>query len=663
MKRVSNRLIAVGAALLLTAPAVFAQAQQDSTAPRPAGISNDVVYDPPALNVPSISLIDAVRTALQNDPNIKLSEVNTNLQAGAARAERGAFDTTLLGDLQFEFTQEELGKSEEKQQKDKRQQERDTEEQLNEKLNDLNELIAEIEKFQQDPDNYEVQDVAPEAADVQAQIDLANALIANANSPEVQAELTRLRDEAVERVKQGLIEARDKTLIARNERLESLRKLGGVPTVKQHFNGSIDLRLVKPTRTGIRLGAFLTVSGDGQNYKGKLRKQDFGGLGVPDLYRADTGITFTVPLGRGAGVESADARERAANIDWEASRLAFEHASALTALQTAFAYWDLVGAQQSLTAFEQSNALQARLVDLTQSLISGDELPAAELARVQASQSNIIGTLAGARRSVAAARIALARTMGLRVETEANAPAASTDFPEIPSEQTIGAVNLTQLEDDAVARRLDLQVQRRLQESGRVLLRAAQIDLAPRIDLTADLKMTGIGESSSVRYGLNEALFHKWTGPGARIALNVEYPIGNNVQRGLLMQAQAGYDQRTISLTDLERTIRANIAQEYASLVEVAAQARESQNAINYYQQLVDAEFEKLRLGSSTLIDTLLTEQRRTEAALSFVSARQQYAQLLAQLRFETGSIVIPDVEGSRITPENLTQLPVAGQQ
>ncbi|MEO8503306.1 MAG: hypothetical protein ABI609_05365, partial [Acidobacteriota bacterium] len=74
-----------------------------------------------------------------------------------------------------------------------------------------------------------------------------------------------------------------------------------------------------------------------------------------------------------------------------------------------------------------------------------------------------------------------------------------------------------------------------------------------------------------------------------------------------------------------------------------------------------DGEVEKLKAGESTLVDTILSEQQRTSALLDLISARQQVAVLLAQLRFQTGTMVHEVADGNtQVSPEDLTTLPTA---
>ena len=58
------------------------------------------------------------------------------------------------------------------------------------------------------------------------------------------------------------------------------------------------------------------------------------------------------------------------------------------------------------------------------------------------------------------------------------------------------------------------------------------------------------------------------------------------------------------------------------------------------YDQTITNEQTRFRSGDSSLLDTILTEQQATSARLSYISAQQDYASLLAALRHEAGVLV-----------------------
>jgi outer membrane protein TolC len=192
-------------------------------------------------------------------------------------------------------------------------------------------------------------------------------------------------------------------------------------------------------------------------------------------------------------------------------------------------------------------------------------------------------------------------------------------------------------------------------ESGLILAEAARLDQRDRFDLALSMSAGALGEGS-----FSEAV-DRWTGPAGAIALTYEKEIGNRTFRGRYDQNASLVRQRDISAGDLERNIRIGVVEALRTLEEAVARLAQAEAAAGYFQESIDAEIEKLRVGASTLIDAVVTEQQRTGADLSLVAARQQVAVLLAQLRFETGTLVEATPDGGTTLPiERLTTLPSA---
>jgi len=188
--------------------------------------------------------------------------------------------------------------------------------------------------------------------------------------------------------------------------------------------------------------------------------------------------------------------------------------------------------------------------------------------------------------------------------------------------------------------------------SGLVLSEAARRNLASRLDLALSLSAGALGEDS-----FSNAV-DRWTGPNGSFALAYERSIGNNALEGRLAQNEALVRQREISATDLERNIRIGIVQTLRSLEEAVARLQAAETAAGHFQATIDAEFEKLGLGASTLIDAIVTEQQKTGSDLTVLTARQQVANLLSQLRFETGTLVEWGDGGGTLPADALISLP-----
>lgn len=614
-------------------------------------------YQPPVLSQPSVTLLEAIELTLAHDPTIKLQAETVRQRRGLAQQASGLFDLTLLGQFSYEYVQSELTSSER--------------ERLLKKRDDIRQDIAKSEDRIADLEARLADILANRAAllegreppfrfdDPLLEAQLRALYQQFLNAPPEQREqilndlLAVLRSKELE-VRADLADERASAAEGR----EKLRKLGTVPRLQQSYQGSLSLQLTKLYRSGMSLAPFLDLSGSGLSYRGKPKEEEFGGPGVKDSYTGRIGFTVGVPLGRGRGVASAGAAERAAELDVAAAMDALTHATSASVLNTTLAFWDALAAQQVLAVHERSLQLQGQLKELAEVLVQADELPRVELVRLQARQAEVQAQVENARRAAHETRLALARAMGLEVVGTGDAPGPADDFPAVPSKVDLACAKASELAAAALERRLDYRAALRLQDSGKVLWRAAAIDLAPRADLAFSTWYGAQSEDSDVLEGLRGAVLGTWAGPSARLGLTVEKPYENNTQQGKLEQATANYRQRAISTRDLERSIKAGVVQELTSLREASRQLVHIEEAVGLHRQALENEMEKLRMGTATVIDTILTEQRYVDAQITLVSARQQLARLLAQLRFQTGTLISANGAGAAVSRDNLVSLP-----
>ncbi len=649
LKRRWQGIVSVSLAL-----GVVALAPATAAPPRP-----DVAYAPPVYREQEISLPDAIRLTLEHNPAIKLQSLDAREQEGVAQEETGQFDATLLGTLSYEFIQEELTSKTKEAEAERREQLREVATELGATADHLDSLRTEFivarEAFELGGDIHSVEFSTPEN---QAQFDVLVTLYEN-TSPTAQEELKSRIVDWLRAREDAATDSRDDARESELETWEQLEKLGAVPQINQDYLGFVDLKLSKPYRTGVVLSPYVVLLGEGTGYAGKEKPPELGGKGIADLYKTEVGFEIDLPLGRGRGSQSAAAAERAALSGYAASLALVTHTAATSVRNTALAYWNLVAAQERLEIYEQSLALHSQLVELTETLIRADELPSTELARARARRGNAQALVDAAERDRSEARVELATLIGLRVEQLVHAPHAADDFPTLPDREMIASLTSEPLLREALRLRRDYEAARHFRESSHVLLRAADVDLKPQIDLSLNTSYSGLNEDANVGEGIGGTITGKWVGPSARVGLDLSWPLANNQQRGKLMQRTAQDEQNAITTADLERTIKANIVLAVESVRETVQQCHEYSEAVEHYRRSVDSEMERLRLGTATLIDTILTEQRLTDALLALVDSQLAYAQLLAQLRFEAGLLVSesPD-RGFFVDPDFLTSLP-----
>lgn len=612
-------------------------------------------WTPGRVAAPTIAIDEAIRLTLDGAPELALEQAGIDLQRGVLRQEMGLFDPRMFGSVDYSYEKSELGVGAIRGQEGARDTIRETLDGFFADLDRATSLLEELRRT--DPNNPQIDLEDEEARRLQAQLEFLNALIARSSG--------QARDDLVG-VRNALISGNITELEAAIERLETdiateserLRKLGVVAEIEERMEGAISLNLQKKLRTGPTAGGFLTYSGIGFTFVGKRQKaSEFGGPGLRDRYVAEAGLTLDLPLGRFGGYTSTTAGERAAASDLRALEITSEFTASISALSTAIAYWNLVLAQERLEALESSRALQLRLADLTTALVEGDELPRSEMTRVRATTGGADVFVSSAARSVSTARVSLARTMGLRVESIGDAPLASTSFPQLPERIELDGSDFDEAIRSADFNRADLEAADRFVESQAIRLESARLDLRSLFNANLRTWYSAIGEAWSIASGWQEAV-DKWTGPSVSLSVTAERPLRNDTWKGLLEQQQARYDRQVITAKDQRRLARADVVTILMELEAAQDQVRQAERLVEVYGDLVELEIERFRLGTSTLIDTLLTEQRLTDVNLDLVARRYDYAILLTRLRFVTGTLVERDDDRWVVSESSLRTVP-----
>lgn len=589
-----------------------------------------------------LSLIEAVRLALQHDPNLRLQEASLRFQEGVVQQQRGAFDPTLTGTLAYQFGQIALDDATVETETETRTTLDDSITELETTQADLQSSLDEALAVQADPVNNSTSDVS-----LQTRLDVLNAIIGTTDDPDTLADLEALRADSIANEVAALESSLTSTTEDLNETLEDRRKLGDVASGLEQYLGTIDLEYAAPRRDGTTWTGFVDFEADGQNFIGKPKATELGGQGIQDFYDATLGIRFDVSLGEGRGRTSTGAAERAAEIDYEASLASLRHLAAQRIVIAAQAYWSLVAAQEREAIFARSFELQERLTEITEALIEADELAPVEAMRAAARRADAAGSLEAARRARHQARLALVDAVGLGARDGVRLPIAVQSFPAHCDLTLLDTVPVVERLQNAVARRDDLAASRRLRESGKVLHEAARVDLAPKMDLQLEFSTNSIDENSNVREGLEHSFGGSWTTGSGAMSFDFEWIPANNADRGALQQAEAAVEILDIRLRELERSIRSQVVLIEESLRGVVEELEAARDATAAYRDVVNAELEKLRHGEGTVQDVILSEEALTFAQLSEVASEEQLWQLLVQLRFTLGQVItFPDGHG-----------------
>jgi outer membrane protein TolC len=612
-------------------------------------------YAAPVLEFPpaGIGIVEAVRVALENDPDLKLKSAQASFQEGVAQEQSGKFDAALVGDLSGEYRRQELRES----RKELEQEKRDT---LDESISanqqaadDGNELLDALVAAQ----NSDPGDVTLPDPELNAQLLLIDTLILQATDPQQRQELEAVRNEFLTTYIDETVEAIRTAEENFQDMIATRQALGATPEEEEIYGGHLSISAPKQFRSGLELAPFFAGDAQGQNFVGKPHPADQGGMGIEDLFVFNLGLNAVYPLLRGSGAEAVAAGERASRLDHDASLALLRHQAAASVLRVVLAYWETRLAQELSDIAARSVALQAQLVELTQSLVAGGDVASSELARIQASQAQAQARLEDAERRSHEARVNLATAMGVTVTADpGTVPAARDTFPDPPL-APISDAEATALMSAALARRQDLAAAQKAEESGRVLVRAAEIDTRSRLDLEGGVWTTGLAERTAAD------AFDRWVGPSARLAVSWEKQLGgNDFYNGRLVQRRADLEQRSIDSADLARRVKLNIVRDARTLIDATERLRQARAAVGFYGLTIAAEIERYRAGDASLIDTILTEDQQTSALSELALARQDLARLLAQIRYETGSLVAHEADRNVVSREALVTLPAAGE-
>ncbi len=426
-----------------------------------------------------------------------------------------------------------------------------------------------------------------------------------------------------------------------NDLQNSLKTLPAQATVQN--SGSYSVGVTKTFRNGVSVEPSASWT------------QSDAGTGPP-VNQARVGVQMTVPLLRGYGVDATGAPERAAGIDYEASQLTLHHSAAMSIFQTAQLYWSAVAAQRRVDVLRQSQHVSATLLNLSGQLVRADELAPADIYVIAARTNDTALQVYAAELALLDAQQQLAVQIGEDADKIIVPLVPADDFPAARTVGSVRGVSREALLRTADGRRADLAAARKMQASGRVLARAAVLNLRPRLDFSMNLSMSAISEGSHYEQ-YTEPFATSYTGPSFIGSLTFDWPVANNVQRGLLSQARATLQQRNITTVDLQRNIASGVVFSLSSVENALQQLQEAVTSRTNYRKALDAEYAKLKAGSSTFLNAVETEQLYTSSGLNVINAQLQYAIGLARARYETGTI-LPVSPTTPIDWDNLTTIP-----
>lgn len=373
---------------------------------------------------------------------------------------------------------------------------------------------------------------------------------------------------------------------------------------------------------------------------------------------ATVNFQIIIPLLKGWGVKATGANERAYTKNYEASVLLVHHAFSQDTLNTVQNYWNYLSAKHILDRRIESENISKNNLDAIKMLVEGDQIPAADIEEIAASLAQRTALRIDAEQSLVEAKHNLGLSMGLPLNLIETLPLPTDTFPKVSREEVEKISEQAHLLiEQSLSRRADYRSLKITQEANKILVEAAKNNMLPQLDLQVGVGYAGMKDGSNLR-NYTESLTSNVPGYSGSVSLVYQWPFRNNSARGLFLQTMAAYRQAVIQSDDLARNIRSRVIQFLSGLKNNVSELAKYEEAVELYRKTVDNQKEKFMLGMSTLTDVISTEDNLDNSLINQISSQASLANTLAQLRYETGTLLAVHEDRVTITQKELTTVP-----
>ena len=415
---------------------------------------------------------------------------------------------------------------------------------------------------------------------------------------------------------------------------EATAKQAGIDTSTQNTNTTTtDLTGSKLFESGISIAPSIQLIRTTDNLTNQT-----------GLNNSQVGVQVTLPLLRNRGRDAVAAGKIAAEFEVTATSYDLSQLASQLIAGTAQAYWNYLGAVQSVAIYAESERRGLELLEGVRTLIAADMIPRSELDNAVANVAARTASRLMAEQSVVEAKQALALAIGVSSANVLEIPDPTDPYPDETTTSLISTTpaalkNYIQL---ALSRRADyLAAKKRVQESSALVV-AARNQLKPQLDIVVSGGYAGLQETTRFDKYLS-SIFQNIYGPSVVGGIQYSFPLENRVARGQLVENEATLQQLQLRIDDAGRNIASNVVTAATGLNSSVLQLQQAHQAAVSYLSALQGERERLRLGVGSILDILQTEDRYIGAALNEISAKVGYAVAIASLRLATGTYLLPD--------------------
>lgn len=364
------------------------------------------------------------------------------------------------------------------------------------------------------------------------------------------------------------------------------------------------------------------------------------GNSVETMNKAGVFFTISQHLLKGLGTTGSASNAQSVEELVKAASLDLEHSIAISTANTVTAYWNLVASEKILSIRKASEERNTQLLHEMKLLVQGEQRPKADLDQVLANLANKTATRILAERAVRQAKEALILSIGLPGIAIHRLAHTQDPFPSLPRDAEIkldpGALTQTALRE-----RADLESTRRRLKASQIALSGFTHNTLPTLDLDLSVGYTGAQEGPSFSEYMG-SLGTNLHGVSGSALLTFTWPLLDLEVEGNQQQAIALKQRAEYEVTELERSTSIQVERAVSNLRTSMLILKQAQITTSHFRSAEANQTKMLKAGLSTTIALTLTEESLTSARVQQVLSQRDYALAIANLRFQTGTLVKP---------------------
>ena len=356
--------------------------------------------------------------------------------------------------------------------------------------------------------------------------------------------------------------------------------------------------------------------------------------------QAKVNLLVTVPLLKGYGEKVNTAGEMAAKKQVDVSVCKLHHMISERILNTVLAYWEYLSTNRSLIQTINSEKRAQRIVKQTKTYIKAGNRPESDLTQTLANLSDKKIQRIAAEQVLFTRKQNLGNSMGFDFMQSQNISAPSDSFLQIDKKIVDKIYSSTsQIIKKALNNRSDYLKLTEQERRKKLLVKAAKNNTLPQINLNMGAGYTGLDEGDEVDCAGN-AFSNNIKGLNYTVSLTFNHFIENSTAKSILFQKKSELKQIEILKQGLRKKISIEILIAIDRLKNSLKSLSTAEESVTYYKSTLNNEVKKFKLGTATLFDLIQSEEKLTNSTLKLIEAKRNYAIAMAQLKYQTGSIV-----------------------